>query len=77
MSGLLRLCPSLLRKHAVLLLKPGGRLTHSEQPQSEQPRHRNRVLSPTESAVGITVFFSAFFIPAAYVLSKLKEFKGE
>uniref|UniRef100_A0A8C2QNQ3 Cytochrome c oxidase subunit 8 n=1 Tax=Cricetulus griseus TaxID=10029 RepID=A0A8C2QNQ3_CRIGR len=72
MSGLLRLCPSLLRKHAVLLLKPGGRLTHSEQPQSEQP-----LLSPTESAVGITVFFSAFFIPAAYVLSKLKEFKGE
>ncbi|MEJ1269648.1 hypothetical protein NN561_000459 [Cricetulus griseus] len=49
MSGLLRLCPSLLRKHAVLLLKPGGRLTHSEQPQSEQPRHRNRVLSPTVS----------------------------
>ncbi|XP_005068334.1 cytochrome c oxidase subunit 8C, mitochondrial [Mesocricetus auratus] len=68
MSGLLLLRPSLLRQQVVLLLKPGGRLNHSERP-------RHRVLSPTESAVGIVVFFTAFYTPAAYVLSNLKEFK--
>ncbi|XP_021035309.1 cytochrome c oxidase subunit 8C, mitochondrial [Mus caroli] len=72
MSRLLLLCSSLLRHRAVLFLKPGhsGRLSHSEStPQ--------KILSPTESAVGIVVFFTTFYIPAAYVLSSLKYFKVE
>ncbi|XP_036062418.1 cytochrome c oxidase subunit 8C, mitochondrial [Onychomys torridus] len=70
MSRLMLLCPSLLRHRTVLFWKPGGRLTHSE-----RPRHRE--LSPTESAVGIVVFFTTFFTPAAYVLTNLKYFKRE
>nr|XP_048305028.1 cytochrome c oxidase subunit 8C, mitochondrial [Myodes glareolus] len=70
MSRLLLLCPSLLHHHVIFFLKPGGRLTHSGQP-------RHRVLSPTESAVGIAVFFTTFFIPAAYVLSNLNQFKRQ
>ncbi|XP_076777012.1 cytochrome c oxidase subunit 8C, mitochondrial [Arvicanthis niloticus] len=72
MSRLLMLCSSLLRHRAVLFSKPGhsGRLSHSESPQ-------NQVLSPTESAVGIAVFFTTFYIPMAYVLSNMKYFRGE
>ncbi|CAH6849836.1 Cox8c [Phodopus roborovskii] len=70
MSRLLLLCPSLLRHHIVQLLKPGGRLTHSERPCY-------RGLSPTESAVGITVLFMTILSPAAYVLSNLKNFRRE
>ncbi|XP_075804281.1 cytochrome c oxidase subunit 8C, mitochondrial [Microtus pennsylvanicus] len=70
MSRLLLLCPSLLRHHVVLFLKPGGRLTHSEQP-------RHGALSPAESVVGIAVFFMTLYSPAAYVLTNLKQFKGQ
>ncbi|EDL81762.1 cytochrome c oxidase subunit VIII isoform 3 [Rattus norvegicus] len=72
MSRLLQFCSSLLRHRVVLFSKPGhsGRLSHSESPQ-------NQVLTPTESVVGIVVFFATFFIPAAYVMSNLKFFKGE
>ncbi|OBS79257.1 hypothetical protein A6R68_18376 [Neotoma lepida] len=70
MSRLMQLCPSLLRHHTVLFLKLGGRLTHSQRP-------RQRDLSPTESVVGMVVFFTSFFIPGAYVLTNLKQFKGE
>ncbi|XP_057639404.1 cytochrome c oxidase subunit 8C, mitochondrial [Chionomys nivalis] len=70
MSRLLLFCPSLLHHHVVLFLKPGSRLTHSGQP-------RHRVLSPTESVVGIAVFFTTFFTPAAYVLTNLNQFKGQ
>ncbi|XP_059135522.1 cytochrome c oxidase subunit 8C, mitochondrial [Peromyscus eremicus] len=70
MSRLMLLCPPLLRHHTVLFLKLGGRFTHSE-----RPRHRE--LSPTESVVGIVVFFTTFFIPAAYVLTNLNYFRRE
>ncbi|XP_021514339.1 cytochrome c oxidase subunit 8C, mitochondrial [Meriones unguiculatus] len=69
MSRLLLLCPS-LRHRTTLFSKTGCRLTHSE-------KTNNRDLSPTESAVGMVVFFTAFFSPMAYVLTNLSRFKRE
>ncbi|XP_051010280.1 cytochrome c oxidase subunit 8C, mitochondrial [Acomys russatus] len=70
MSRVLRLCPFLLRHRTAMFSKPGRRLTHSE-------NSHNQELSPTESAVGLAVFFMAFLAPAAYMLSNLSRFKGD
>ncbi|XP_017650729.1 cytochrome c oxidase subunit 8C, mitochondrial-like [Nannospalax galili] len=70
MSRLLLLCSSLLRHPVVLVAKPRGRLAHSE-------CSRLAVVTSLETLFGLSVIFTAFFIPAAYVLSHLSEFKGE